>query len=89
MTTVDKPSPRQLEMLALVANGLTREEIGKQMFISPLTVRNKLLEARSRMEASNITHTIVLCVARGYLGVDGRDEAVYVPTPFVDVVAAA
>jgi DNA-binding NarL/FixJ family response regulator len=50
-------SPREEEVLALLADGLTNAEIGAQLFISPITVRNHVsrilakLQVRDRREA--------------------------------------
>lgn len=50
-------SPREREVLELLAQGLTNTEIGAQLFISPITVRNHVsrilakLQVRDRREA--------------------------------------
>jgi DNA-binding CsgD family transcriptional regulator len=75
------PTPRQLEILALCAQGFTRQEIGSVLFISPWTVKRQLDEVRTRLEARSVFHAITLCVARGHLCIDGREEKVFVPQP--------
>jgi DNA-binding NarL/FixJ family response regulator len=58
-TPVDLPSltPREQEVLELLADGLTNIEIGERLFISPITVRNHVsrilmkLQVRDRREA--------------------------------------
>lgn len=76
-----EPTTRQLEILALSAQGFTREEIGQQMGYSPWTVKRRLDELRELVEARNTSQAIVTCIARGYLCVDGRAERVFIPEP--------
>ena len=47
---------RELEILRLVADGLTDNEIGKQLYISPRTVQNHLTRIR---EKTGLRHSIV------------------------------
>jgi DNA-binding CsgD family transcriptional regulator len=76
---------RHLEALELYAIGMTRAEIGMELFIAPTTVMNRLAEAREILGAENSTHAVTLCLARGYLCVDHRTERLYVPRP-IDLV---
>jgi DNA-binding CsgD family transcriptional regulator len=39
---------RELEVVRLVADGLTDNEIGKQLYISPRTVQNHLTSVRQK-----------------------------------------
>ena len=41
-------APRELEIVRLVADGLTDKEIGKQLYISPRTVQNHLTHTREK-----------------------------------------
>ncbi|MDX6724074.1 MAG: hypothetical protein QOD73_2478 [Solirubrobacteraceae bacterium] len=41
-------APRELEVVRLVADGLTDAEIGKQLYISPRTVQNHLARTREK-----------------------------------------
>jgi DNA-binding NarL/FixJ family response regulator len=41
-------APRELEIVRLVADGRTDEEIGKQLYISPRTVQNHLTRTREK-----------------------------------------
>lgn len=81
------PTQRQLEILALHAEGLTRQEIGARLFLSPWTVRNQIVAVRERLGAENTLQALAICIARGYLCVDGRTERVYIPQP-IDMIVA-
>lgn len=74
-------SERQLQILSLYAVGLTHEKIGAELFISPLTVMNKLKQIREELGARNSTHAVTIAVARGLLCVDHRREIAYIPAP--------
>jgi DNA-binding CsgD family transcriptional regulator len=69
-------TPRQLELLALIANGYDMVAIGGMKHLSPHTVRNALYAARDRVGAKNLTHLAVLCVDTGLIVREG-DE--YIP----------
>lgn len=58
---------RQLEMVALVANGFTHQEIARKLLLSDNTVRNTLADARERTNTNNLMHLVALCVAAGYI----------------------
>jgi DNA-binding CsgD family transcriptional regulator len=81
------PTRPQLEILVLHAAGLDRREIGVEMMISPLTVRNQIVSLRKRLRAENTPQALAICIARGYLCVDGRTERVYIPQPIDQLVA--
>lgn len=82
------PYPRQLEILVMHSRGMTRKEIAGELFLSPLTVRNHLLQLCHRIGARDRCHALSICIARGYLAVDGREHVIYVPEPVEDPVAA-
>jgi DNA-binding CsgD family transcriptional regulator len=82
-------SHRQLEVLSLSAQGLTRDEVGRVLHISPHTVKDHIDDARARLGARNVAHAFSICIARGYLCVDGRAECVFIPKPLELVAVAA
>jgi DNA-binding NarL/FixJ family response regulator len=51
--TLDSLSKRELEILQLVAQGLTNEEIGKTIFISPKTVKTHLNNIFDKLQVKN------------------------------------
>lgn len=72
MGLVDDPRPTalQLQMICMCAAGKTREEIGRELILSPHTVKTYLDRLREMIGARNITHAVVICISRGYLHVD-------------------
>lgn len=77
---LNPPTPRQLELLVLHAEGMTFDEIGSAVHLSPFTVKFHLDELRRRTQAKNLTQAAIVCVAAGYLCVDGRARRPFVPT---------
>ena len=51
-------SQREREVLRLLADGLSNEEIGKQLFISPETVRTHVRKAMAKLEADTRTQAV-------------------------------
>jgi DNA-binding NarL/FixJ family response regulator len=58
---------REAEVLALLADGLSHEEIGNRLKISGETVRTHLQKARRRLGAENRTHAVALALRRGLI----------------------
>lgn len=65
-------TPRQLELLALLASGHNYDEIGKLKFVSRWTVKQTLHRARERVGAKNMTHLCTICVEAGLLRKNGK-----------------
>jgi len=51
----EPPSPRELEVLALIATGLTNQEIGRKLFISEATVKRHISNLYGKL---GVTHRI-------------------------------
>jgi DNA-binding CsgD family transcriptional regulator len=62
-----KPSPRQHEVLSLVANGLSNAEIGVRLQISEETVKSHLHNLFKGMGALNRAHAIAIGFGSGLL----------------------
>lgn len=58
-------SPRELEVLGLLVEGLSNDEIAERLVISPGTVRHHVSACISKLEASNRTHAAALAVKHG------------------------
>lgn len=64
---VVRPTPRQVEVLALVAAGKTREQVASALGLSPQTVQNHADAARARLKADNLPQAVAVCIVRGWL----------------------
>jgi DNA-binding NarL/FixJ family response regulator len=66
-TAVAKPTltPRESEVLAFVADGLSHEEIGQRLSISPETVRTHVRKACERLNARTRTHAVATALRLG------------------------
>jgi PAS domain S-box-containing protein len=58
-------SPREREVLRLVAQGATGDEVARQLQLSPETVRRHVRRARDKLGAANRSHAIALALQRG------------------------
>lgn len=65
ITTGDELSPRQREVLELLARGLSNKEIGSVLGISGETVRTHLGEIFARLEVTNRTEAVAAYLAWG------------------------
>ncbi|GAA5083471.1 DNA-binding NarL/FixJ family response regulator [Thermocatellispora tengchongensis] len=64
---VEALSPRETEVLSLVAKGLTNGEIGRRLFISETTVKTHLLRAFAKLGVSDRTAAVTTAMDRGLL----------------------
>jgi DNA-binding NarL/FixJ family response regulator len=60
-------SPREIEVLRLVARGHTNAEIGRELFISEATVKTHLLRAFGKLGVSDRTAAVTSALRRGIL----------------------
>jgi DNA-binding NarL/FixJ family response regulator len=60
-------SPREAEVLSLVAVGLTNAEIGKTLFISEATVKTHLLRIFGKLGVSDRTAAVTTALDRGFI----------------------
>ena len=66
-TEVAVLTPRESEILALVAEGRTNGEIGKQLFISTKTVSVHVSNVLAKLDAASRTEAAALARRRGLL----------------------
>lgn len=60
-------SPREIEVLQLVALGLTNKEVGRTLNISQFTVRNHLNHITQKLDASDRTEAIFIAMQTGLI----------------------
>jgi DNA-binding CsgD family transcriptional regulator len=65
------PSPRQKEILTWVSEGKTAWEIATILGISRRTVEWHLTSIRAKVNATNITHAVAMCLKTGIITVFG------------------
>jgi DNA-binding NarL/FixJ family response regulator len=64
---LDALTPREVEVLAAVARGLTNAEIGRQLFIGEATVKTHLLRIFAKLQVDDRTHAVTVAMERGLL----------------------
>jgi len=67
--TAEPLTDRELEVLALVAKGLTNRAIGHQLGISDRTVQGHLANIYGKMGASSRTEAVMAAVKLGWIEV--------------------
>jgi DNA-binding NarL/FixJ family response regulator len=69
---------RELEILALIAAGLTNSEIAARLFISPLTCKSHVSRILTKLDARDRTQLVVIAYESG-LVVPGQTHSLGVP----------
>jgi DNA-binding NarL/FixJ family response regulator len=64
-STLDVLTEREREMVALVAHGLSNEDIATRLFLSPLTVKTHVNRAMSKLRARDRAQLVVLAYQTG------------------------
>ncbi|MFG1812329.1 response regulator [Kribbella sp. NPDC049174] len=62
-----QPSPRELEVLAAVARGLSNAEIGRELFIGEATVKTHLQRLFTKLDVDDRTRAVTVAMERGLL----------------------
>jgi DNA-binding NarL/FixJ family response regulator len=63
----DQLTPREVEVLSLVAQGLSNVDIGRALFIGEATVKTHLLRAFAKLGVNDRTAAVTAALARGFL----------------------
>jgi DNA-binding NarL/FixJ family response regulator len=64
---VEVLTPREVEVLSLVARGLSNAEIGRELFIGEATVKTHLLRAFAKLGVDDRTRAVTVAMERGIL----------------------
>lgn len=62
-------SPRELEVLSLVAHGCTNKDVAQRLFISDKTVRNHVTSCLLKLQAKDRTEAVTRAIERGLIRV--------------------
>lgn len=62
-------SPRELEVLSLVAEGCTNKDVAQRLFISDKTVRNHITSCLLKLQAKDRTEAVTRAIQRGLIRV--------------------
>ena len=61
-------SPRQHQILLLIAQGIRNRDIAKRLGISPNTVRNHVVDIFDKLGVRDRTQAALLAYRQGYVG---------------------
>jgi DNA-binding NarL/FixJ family response regulator len=70
--TRERLTPREAEVLAAVARGLSNAEVGRELFIGEATVKTHLLRIFAKLGVDDRTAAVTLAYERGILPTPGR-----------------
>lgn len=68
----ERPTARELEVLAAAAQGLSNAEIGRRLFIGEATVKTHLLRLFTKLGVESRTRAVTVAIERGLLPSPGR-----------------
>jgi DNA-binding NarL/FixJ family response regulator len=60
-------SKREREIMDLLAQGLTGEQVAEKLFLSPETIKTHIRNAMSKLEATTRVHAIAIALREGYI----------------------
>jgi DNA-binding NarL/FixJ family response regulator len=67
-------SPREREIMHLMAHGSTAQDVGDRVGVSVETVRTHVRNVIRKLEARNRVHAIAIALQRGDITIDGSQE---------------
>jgi DNA-binding NarL/FixJ family response regulator len=71
---VPQLTPREREIMHLMAEGMTGEAIGQRLTVSVETVRTHVRNVIRKLQARNRVHAIAMALERGEIALEPRDE---------------
>ncbi len=70
--TEDDLSPREIDVLRLIATGNGNREIAAQLAITEETVKNHVTHILAKLGANDRTHAVTIAIKRGYIELRNR-----------------
>ena len=61
---------RELEVLTLIARGLSTDSIARELFVSPNTVRSHVTRILDKLRARNRPHAVAIALSAGLIWID-------------------
>lgn len=68
-------SKREREIMDLLAQGMTGEQVAEKLFLSSETVKTHVRNAMNKLEASTRVHAVAIALREGYISPPQRDAA--------------
>jgi DNA-binding NarL/FixJ family response regulator len=63
-----EPTPREVEVLQLISDGLVNREIGVRLFLSEETVKSHVRHLLAKLQARSRAHAVAVGFRRGIIG---------------------
>jgi DNA-binding NarL/FixJ family response regulator len=67
-------SPREREIMDLLAQGLTGEQVAERLVLSAETVKTHIRNAMTKLEASTRVHAVAIALREGYISPPSPDS---------------
>ena len=64
---IDELTPREMDVLRLLAQGLPNRKIGERLFINERTVKYHVAAILAKLEAANRTEAVMRAIERGLI----------------------
>jgi DNA-binding NarL/FixJ family response regulator len=65
-------SKRERQIMDLLAQGLTGEQVAERLFLSPETIKTHIRNAMNKLEANTRVHAIAIALREGFISSPGR-----------------
>ena len=65
-------SKREREIMDLLAQGLTGEQVAERLFLSPETIKTHIRNAMNKLEANTRVHAIAIALREGFISAPDR-----------------
>ena len=67
LSSAQDPTPREIEVLQLVSDGLVNREIGSRLFLSEETVKSHIRHILAKLQARSRAHAVAIGFRRGLI----------------------